>query len=72
MHTHVHVQTYLQEIAAEGVSGNWFIPTARAKAVPAAATVVRHHFFDQQIKRHLCTCCPLEVEASRCCAWMNE
>lgn len=54
IHAHTHAQTYLEEIAADGVSGNWLIPSARAKAIPAAATVVRHHFFDERIRQHLC------------------
>lgn len=47
-------QTYLEEIAAEGITGSWLIPSSRAKAIPAAATVVRHRFFDEKIKAYLC------------------
>ncbi len=52
----------MQEITEEGVSGNWLIPTARAKAIPAAATVIRHHFFDEKIKQHLCASCLLDCK----------
>lgn len=45
----------MKDIAAE-VNGSWLIPSARAKAIPAAATVVRHHFFDERIRQHLCAC----------------
>lgn len=47
-------QTYLEDIAAEGISGNWLLPSNRVRAAPMAATVVRHRFFDERIKEHLC------------------